>query len=140
MKNIKIVLVVVCLGLVLCSASIPQEGEYKKKVETFLSGLIKGEVDKSYDELLLNSPIASVPEKVELLKTQTQTGIRLYGELSAYEFVKKQEYGHSIVRLVYILKCERLPLTWEFYFYKAVSEWILVNISFSDEFDLLADK
>ena len=54
MKNVKIVLAVL-LGLVLCGAAVPKKADYKKKAETFLVGIIKGDVDKSYDELFANT-------------------------------------------------------------------------------------
>ncbi len=139
MKTIKIV-VAVFLGLVLCSAALPEKADYQKRAETFLAGIIEKEVDKSYDELFSNSLIASKAQMVKLQKENTWTILNMYGELLGYEFVKQQKYGDSVVRLVYVLKCEQVPVIWEFYFYKPVSDWTLVNIAFDTKYDLLADK
>ena len=139
MKNVKIVLVVL-LGLVLCSAAVPQKSDYQKKAETFLAGIIKGEIDESYDKFFSNTMLESKPQQVKLAKGQTHAAINMYGKLLDYEFIKQQKYGDSIVRLVYVLRCEQLPFTWEFYFYKAVSGWKLVQFNFNDKFDLLVDK
>ncbi len=138
-KNVKIALVVL-LGLVLCGGTVHQKSDCQKKTEKFLAGVLKGEVDKSYDELLLNTLMASKAQMVKMLKEQTRVGLNMYGELLGYEFIKQQQYGDSVVRLVYVLKCEQHPLTWEFHFYKAVSDWKLANIQFNDKFDLLSDK
>ncbi len=139
MKTIKIV-VVVFLGLVLCSAAVPEKVDYQTRAEIFLAGIIEKEVDKSYDELFSNSLIASKAQMVKLQKENTWTILNMYGELLSYDFVKQQKYGDSVVRLVYVLKCEQVPVIWEFYFYKPVSDWTLVNIAFDTKYDLLADK
>ena len=139
MKTVKIV-VAVFLGLVLCSAAVPEKDDYQTRAEIFLAGIIEKEVDKSYDELFSNSLIASKAQMVRLQKENTLTILNMYGELLSYDFVKQQKYGDSVVRLVYVLKCEQVPVIWEFYFYKPVSDWTLVNIAFDTKYDLLADK
>lgn len=139
MKNVKIVAVVV-LGLVLCGAAVSQKSDCQKKAEVFLAGVLKGEIDKSYDELLPEWLKEAKPQEVQVLKSQTKTTLDARGKLLDYEFIKQQKYGECIVRLVYILKSERMPSTVEFYFYKASSDWNLVNIKLSGEYDLLADK
>jgi len=139
MKNAKIGLIVL-VGLVLCSAAILQKPDYKKEAETFLTGVLKGDVDKSYDELFADTVIAPKKQAIQLVKEQTRTMFRMYGEAIDYEFIKQQKYGDSIVRVVYIVKCGQLPVTYEFYFYKPVSDWKLINISVNDQYDLLADK
>jgi len=139
MKIVKIA-VPVLLILILCSAFISPKTDYKKETATFLASIIKGEVDKAYDKLLSNSLLANKLEEVKLQKEKTKTAITLYGKLIGYESVKTQKYGNSIVRLVYVLRCERMPVVWEFYFYKAASDWKLTSVKFNDEYDLLADK
>ncbi len=139
MKTIKIV-VAVFLGLVLCSAAVPEKDDYQTRAEIFLAGIIEKEVDKSYDELFSNFLIASKAQMVRLQKENTLTILNMYGELLSYDFVKQQKYGDSVVRLVYVLKCEQVPVIWEFYFYKPVSDWTLVNIAFDTKYGLLSDK
>lgn len=128
------------LGLVLCSAATPEQADYQIRAEIFLAGIIEKEVDKSYDEIFSNSLIATKAQMVKLQKENTWTVLNTYGKLLGYEFIKQQEYGDSLVRIVYVLKFEQIPLIWEFYFYKPVSEWTLVHITFDTKYDLLADK
>lgn len=144
MKNIKIVKVVVVmvvvLGLVLCGVAVPKQSDCQKKAEMFLAGMLKGEIDKSYDEILPKWLKEAKPQEVQASKSQTKATLDTQGKLLDYEFIKQQQYGDCIVRLVYVLKSERVPFTWEFYFYKTSSDWSLVNIKLSQEYDLLADK
>ena len=78
----------------------------------------------------------------ELLKDEAKKALNTYGEALNYELIKEQKYGNSIIRFVYIIKCRQAPLIWEFYFYKAVSDWELITVAanFKGQYDLLADK
>jgi len=112
-----------------------------KKAEQFLSTLLQGEVDKAYDSLFQGSVIPErKPQAVDMLKRQTKMGLPVFGKGLGFELSNQQEFGKSIVRLVYIFKCELHPLIWEFYFYRPNSEWVLSNIRFNDEFGLLGEK
>jgi hypothetical protein len=64
----------------------------------------------------------------------------LYGKILAVEKIREEHFGQSIVRLVYILKFNAVPTTWEFYFYKPKNTWFMVDITFNDQFDLLVSK
>ena len=94
----------------------------------------------AYDALLKNSPLKKKKDAVDNLKVQTSSAMKLYGKSLGIGFIKEQRYGDFIVRLLYILKFEQLPLAWEFYYYKPETEWQLVNIQFKDDLDLLANK
>ncbi len=113
---------------------------YKVKAEQFLSTLLKGKVEKAYDDIFKGTLLEQKTQQVVFIKKQTSIATSVYGKLLGYEFIKQQNYGNSIVRLVYIIKTEMHPLTFEFYFYKPKTKWILSNISFNDQFNLLADK
>jgi len=139
MKTFKVALVLF-LGVVLCGAAVPQKTSYEKKIDKFLAGITKGEIEKSYDALFANTVIESKKQAVQALKGHTRTLINLHGKPKYSELIKQQNYGDSIVRLVYILKCENVPLIYEFYFYKATLDWKLVNVGVADELALLADK
>jgi hypothetical protein len=131
---------VVALNLVLCSAGFFEKSDCQIKAETFLSGMLKGEIDKSYDEILTKWLKEAKPQEVQVLKSQTERALETRGKLLGYEFIKQQKYGNCLVRMVYVIKSERVPFTFEFYFYKTPEGWSLVKIKLSDEYDLLADK
>lgn len=71
---------------------------------------------------------------VSHLKSQTQSKLPAYGKILGYELTKEEEYGSSVVKLIYILKSEKAPTVWEFIFYKPNESWYLVNATFSDQF------
>ncbi|MBA7670139.1 hypothetical protein ES703_78282 [subsurface metagenome] len=137
-----VVIVVVVFGLAICAAFTTKREHCQEKIQKFLVGIVNGEVDKSWDEVLSGTPIASNSQVVKLLKEEVQTALNTYGKAVSYEFIKEQKYGDSIIRFVYIVKCKQIPLIWEFYFYKAASDWELktVSVNFKGQYDLLADK
>ena len=139
MKTIKIVLLLLA-GILLCSAAKPQNANYEKKIDKFLLGILKGEIDNSYNELVSGTLIETKKQEMQMIKDQTRMIVNIHGNGINYEFIKKQKYGDSIVRLMYIIKCEKMPIAFEFYFYKASTNWKLIHFYVSDELDLLANK
>jgi hypothetical protein len=113
----------------------------KAMIETFFGEVQKGNIIGAYDQLFTGSPIpVDKPQAVTVLKQQTQAGLPLYGKILGYELVHEEKLSDSVVRYVYILKTEKAPLTWEFYFYKPKAEWFLANINFNDQFNFLGSK
>lgn len=110
----------------------------KQMAEAFLASVQKGDISDGYDRLFMGSAIPQdKPQAIALVKTQTQSGLPLYGKILGYEMVKEEKFGTSIVRLVYILKSEKAPIIWEFHFYKPKGSWFLANVIFNDQFVLL---
>jgi len=110
-------------------------------VESFLEMLKQGDISNAYDRLFMNSNILfEKPEAVEMIKTQTAKNLPLYGHILGYEKIHGEKFGSSIIRLVYVLKSEKVATVWEFYFYKPESEWFVASIQFNDKFDLLEAK
>lgn len=137
-----VVIVVVVFALAICAAFTTKREPCQEKIQKFLVGIVNGEVDKSCDEVLSGSRLASNSQVVKLLKDEAQKALNTYGKAVSYEFIKEQKYGDSIIRLVYIVKCKQIPLIWEFYFYKAASNWELqtVSVNFKGQYGLLSDK
>jgi hypothetical protein len=101
----------------------------------------KGDANTAYDQLFVGSSIPTdKPQALTVLKQQTQAGLPLYGKILGYEFVLEEQLSESVVRYLYFMKAEKMPITWEFYFYKPKSQWVLVNVMFNDQFNLLGTK
>lgn len=110
----------------------------KDKTEAFLAAIQNGDISAGYDRLFTGSAIPNdKPQAIAVVKMQTQSGLSLYGKILGYEFIKEEKFGSSVVRLVYVLKSEKAPIIWEFYFYKPKESWFLANVIFKDEFALL---
>ena len=130
-------LLLLCLPL----AAIAGESTPKTIAEEFLSSLPRERYDASYGQLFNGSFIStSNPQAVANLKSQTEKLLPLYGSILGYELIQEENFGTSLVRLVYVVKQEKHATVWEFYFYKPRSFWFLSSIKFNDQFNSLESK
>ena len=131
------------LALFFTSVTVSAQGQASPKamVETFLGSVQKGNTNTAYDQLFVGSSIPTdKPQALAALKQQTQAGLPLYGKILGYENVLEEQLSESVVRYLYFLKTEKAPITWEFYFYRPKSQWVLVRVIFNDQFNLLGTK
>ena len=93
------------------------------------------------NQLFNGSPLTTEnPQALVNLKNQTEKLLPLYGGMLGYELIHEENFGTSVVRLVYVLRQEKNATVWEFYFYKPRSFWFLSNIRFNDQFNSLESK
>jgi hypothetical protein len=133
-----LLVLVICLGAK--SIRKDKEASYRGRVDAFFGSVMEIKVETAYDNLFSNSQINQKREIVESLKKQTSGLLAALGSPLGFEFVKEQRYGESVVRVVYILKYDKGPIMWEFYFYKPKSDWIMINMEFNDRLTILADR
>ena len=139
MKRMTIFALAAVITYTIASTCLAKEpGEF---VEEFFTQVKAGKVATGYDILLSGSGIPAMkPQAVDMLKTQTASGLPMYGKVLGFERIREEKFGTSIVRLVYVLKSEKAPTIWEFYFYKPQTNWFLANVLFNDQFQLLDSK
>ncbi|MFA5864290.1 MAG: hypothetical protein WC975_06340 [Phycisphaerae bacterium] len=141
MKTLKFVLPgILVLAICLGAKTINKDTGYRTKADHFLTSVMVIKINEAYDKLLENSQLKKKTEAIDGLQKQTSAALALLGKPTAFELVKEQRYGESLVRLVYVLKFDIGPLIWEFYFYKPRTDWMLINIEFNDKLDMLGDK
>jgi len=134
--------VFVLAGIITCTiASTGFTKEPGEFVEEFFTYVKQGKVSQGYDVLFAGSGIPAMkPQAVDMLKTQTASGLTMYGKILGFEKIREEKFGISIVRLVYILKSEKAPTVWEFHFYKPQANWFLGIVLCNDQFQLLGSK
>ncbi|MBE7157587.1 MAG: hypothetical protein INR62_03985 [Rhodospirillales bacterium] len=105
----------------------------KTRAETFFRTVIGGDTSKAFDALMEGSLIpTSQPDAVSRLKSQLETGLRVYGRPVGFDLLEEKAFGPSLVRCVYIFRLEKYPLVWQFFFYKGADRWLPVNVRFND--------
>jgi hypothetical protein len=135
MKKFAPLLIMVFLVI---SAHVSHAKEPSEFTEEFFKMVMAGKIPEAYDQLFVGSQIPTQkPQAVDMLKRQTSSGLPLYGSIVGLEKIREERIGKSIIRLVYVLKLELAPTTWEFYFYKPKENWFLGNVIFNDQFQLL---
>lgn len=62
-----------------------------------------------------------------------------FGKPLSYEMVKEQKVGESLVRYVYVEKCERTAIRWTFVVYKSRDTWSFNSVAWDDNLLALFD-
>lgn len=128
------------IALCLCFPLVLQAGSHttKQMAETFFTTMQKGEINQAYTQLLAGSVILrDQPQALSILANQTQSEFNLNGKMLGYELIDDDDYGQSLVRLLYLVKQENIPSIWELHFYKPKDTWFLTGITFSQNLEKL---
>src|SRR3989338_8525566 len=91
----------------------------KEKSDKFLEMVEIGKIDEAYNFLFEGTNMLKEKgQEIDVVKKQTQMAMSLYGNIIGVEFISEENIGSSINRLVFLMKFEKYPIVWEFYFYK----------------------
>ncbi|HDL01574.1 MAG TPA: hypothetical protein ENH23_05005 [candidate division Zixibacteria bacterium] len=128
----------ICVIIVMLCAGQAWAKKPKEFTNNFFAEVKAGKISQAFDGLFQGSGISeSKPQAVDMLKRQTSSGLPIYGDILDFELLYEEAFGTSIVRLVYILKQDKAPTIWQFYFYKPKDKWFLGHVIFNDQFQLI---
>ncbi len=129
-----LVVILICVWRVPVLAVAPgATGPAQAKVEALFSTIIAGDDSKAFDGLLAGTVIAERQSGAAYtLRSQLENGTRVYGRPVGFDLVEEKTFGPSLVRFVYILRLEKYPLVWEFFFYKSGDAWQPIEVRFND--------
>lgn len=112
----------------------------RQRVGQFFATLTTGDTNKAYDQLFAGSAVSTdFATRLDALKRQTTANLPMYGKPLGNELVLEKSFGTSVIRLLYVLKMEKHPVVWEFFFYRPKDKWYIANVSLNDEFNGLRD-
>ncbi len=66
------------------------------------------------------------------VKNQLPSVVQNYGRARGAEFLKQDQLGESLIRIVQLIKYENFALAWLFYYYNNGSGWTLAGLSWND--------
>lgn len=69
------------------------------------------------------------------LKNKLKNLVDLCGEYYGYEMLSDKTAGRNIKRVTFIVRYEREPIRFSFFFYKPKDKWQLNNFSFDESID-----
>ena len=112
-------------------ANVPKE--IQSNCTAFFKFLVNSEVDKAFETILKNSPIAKKDEQIKNLIEQTKKSFKLYGNMQGFEPVNYEQASESLLRVRYISIHPDIPMRWIITYYNSPSRgWIVINIKFDD--------
>ncbi|MGB8167879.1 MAG: hypothetical protein WCF18_10340 [Chthoniobacteraceae bacterium] len=109
-------------------------------VRAFFGLLGKGDIDGAYGNLMKGSKIGERPEEVRTLKSKTKEAIDVFGLIHGYDLVDIKPVGERLMRATYLSLGHELPLRWRFYFYKADTDWKLIDLRVDDKLTGIFDE
>ena len=135
-------IVFVYLSCCICTAfGADQTLQPKQKTDAFFSLIKSGKIEQAYSDLVEDSELMKQQvSALQVLQTQTETALKIYGSVISYELVYEEQLSLSVTRLVYFLNHEKQPTNWEFYFYNPKGKWFLSQITFGDQYQYLGRK
>jgi hypothetical protein len=128
------------LLLLALAHGLARAADPRPAAEAFFTTLQQGQISAAYTKLLEGSNIPKDKGTGLAIHKQTERVLPQLGKIIGYEILREEKLGTSLVRLVYLLKSERHPSVWEFYFYKPRNAWFVSQVRFSDQFDWLDAK
>jgi hypothetical protein len=73
------------------------------------------------------SPLEAREEEMTKLVENAERLKVTYGEVSGHEPVAQKNFGKDLVVLKYLLKAEKFPIVWHFYFYRGGNNGMLIS-------------
>lgn len=91
-------------------------------------------IDKAVNYLFATNKFsADLQDGINTLKTNLKESRPQLGKFLGYELVVKQIAGHDLEQLTFIVKHERLPLTFRMLFYRPSNDWQVEHFVFDDK-------
>jgi len=103
------------------------------------SDLSKGDIDGAFATLSKHCPLpeAEIAKAKEATIQQLKSANPRFGDPVGYERITSRIIGKSVMKFVYIVKCENHLLRWRFFFYKPKDKWILNYFHWDDRIQSL---
>ncbi len=106
----------------------------------FFQDLQGDQLDSAYQGLVKNTIISERTENIDQLKEKTRLALDNYGPVLGYEIVETLQVGDSLHRYTCLSLNEDVPLRWRFYFYRAKTQWKIIDLRVDDGIADLFDE
>ena len=131
MKQISILFI-----LVLVTYSTYGQKSPEDIANNFFALYKKDSIDMAMNYLFSTNKYSSdSQEGINNLKNNLTLSRSQVGKFIGYELLQKKVAGHDVELLTFLVKHERLPLTFRILFYKPSNDWQVQNFKFDDKVD-----
>lgn len=101
-------------------------------LKQFFGDLQADKLDAAYQGLVKNTIISERTENTEQLKEKTRLALDNFGPVKGYEIVETLQVGDALFRFTCLSLNEDVPMRWRFYFYRAGSQWKIIDLRVDD--------
>lgn len=114
--------------------------EIRSLIERFFRDLVAGEIQKSFQDLLVTSRLSSRHENVSVLMDKTAQAFTYYGKATGFEPYDTRAIGSRLYVVTYLLDLDLQPLRWRFVYYRPEEAWKLIDIRVDDALEDLISR
>jgi len=101
-------------------------------LKQFFEDLQADKLDAAYQGLVKNTIISERTENTDQLKEKTRLALDNFGPVKGYEIVETLQVGDALFRFTCLSLNEDVPMRWRFYFYRAGSQWKIIDLRVDD--------
>ncbi len=109
----------------------------KTRLNAFFTQLEAANVEVAVSDLVKNTLLESKTQELNLVASQLKNLPIIYGPILGIEPVSTKYAGDSLLMVKYLVRLRDHPTIFEFYFYKAQSDWLLLKFWFNDQIQSL---
>lgn len=119
--------------------SVPDATAAVALSDRLMKAIADGRAHEALDTLKphTTAPDAQFDSMVEQIRQQKPAVASRFGESLDYELLRNDTIGGSLTRLVFLHRFERGAMIWLFTWYRGDNGWVLTNVRFADDVNLL---
>lgn len=114
---------------------------YHQKIDTFITKVGDGKVDRAIQDLYGDNPWIQVEsDAVQNVKNQLNNLIGLVGTYRGHVKLQEKIVADRFVYLHYLVVYDRQPISFIFEYYKPAETWMVFSFSFHSDIDEWIEK
>lgn len=120
-----------CQGL---AETLPSPAAVRELTDKVIAKVVASSIE---DGIRLLKPFSINPEaEIEAAIGQAKLQVPMisqrYGKVIGHEFIQEEKIGDSLIKITHIVKFEKHPMRWTFFFYKGNDGWVMNTFFFDD--------
>lgn len=124
------------IGLLFYSITCSAQDDPQKIIDKFFDFYKNKTPNEAVDYIFsTNKWISESKDKVENVKLTLNGTLKLLGKYAGHNLITKKSIEDHLALYTYMVRYDRQPLRFSLLFYKASTEWKLLNFSYDDSLD-----
>lgn len=122
--------------------TLPTPEAVRKLADGIMGSVGAGNFDGTVSQLkaFMSLPKPTVEAMATQLSNQYVNVLVQFGPAEGSEFVRRDQIGESLIRLVYLAKYERSAVRWVFLFYKTEKGWVMNDLKLDGNLHTLFER
>lgn len=106
-----------------------------KLCENVIKEFEKENISGAFDITKPHSNISSnqTDQLVVTIIQQWSAAKNVYGKMLGHTLIKKETVKNVFIKYLYVVRCEKIPVRFEFIFYNSLNDWKIINMKWDDD-------